>query len=148
MSVARMVLTAGGLGLCPRVPGTLASAVTAALGYALLTVSVWAVALAALAAVALGWWALRAETVEGDPGSVVIDEVAGQLLALLGAGGADPWLVLLGFALFRLFDIVKPGPVGWADRQSGVVGLMGDDIIAGVFAAAALVGLRHFAGLP
>jgi phosphatidylglycerophosphatase A len=48
--------------------------------------------------------------------------------------------------LFRLFDILKPGPVGWADRKKGAVGVMMDDVIAGIFAAigvALLAGLSH-----
>jgi phosphatidylglycerophosphatase A len=68
---------------------------------------------------------------------VVVDEAAGQSLALAAASG---WLgVVLAFALFRLFDVAKPGPVGWADRQPGPLGVMGDDLIAGALAAAALL---------
>ena len=71
------------------------------------------------------------------PGWIVIDEVAGQMLALLAVPRASgPWL-LAAFALFRLFDIAKPGPVGWADRHGGVAGIMADDLLAG--AASGLV---------
>jgi phosphatidylglycerophosphatase A len=148
MNVPRVVLTGAGLGLCPFAPGTVASAVTAVLGWWLLSVSVWAVALAGLVAVVLGCWASRVEQLRGDPGSVVIDEVAGQLLALLGAGSADPLWVLAGFALFRVFDIAKPGLVGWADRQTGPLWVMADDIIAGLLTAISLLAARHLAGLP
>jgi phosphatidylglycerophosphatase A len=57
------------------------------------------------------------------------------------AGTAWPGL-LAAFVMFRLLDITKPGPVGWADRQPGAFGIMADDVIAGVLAAAILFGLR------
>jgi phosphatidylglycerophosphatase A len=73
---------------------------------------------------------------------VVIDEFAGQWIAMLGlARPAWPGL-LAAFVLFRLLDITKPGPVGWADRQPGAVGIMADDVIAGVLAAAILFAIR------
>jgi phosphatidylglycerophosphatase A len=98
--------------------------------------------LAALAATIGGVWAIRAAMVDGDPGWVVIDEVAGQWIALLGlARPAWPGL-LAAFVLFRLLDIAKPGPIGWADRQRGAVGVMADDVIAGAVAAAILYGAR------
>lgn len=78
--------------------------------------------------------------IDRDPGEIVIDEVAGQLVALLplAGGRARPWALATGFALFRVLDIVKPGPVGWADRKAGSFGVMGDDLIAGGLAAALL----------
>ena len=76
---------------------------------------------------------------------MVIDELAGQWIALLpiaiGATHAQVsfWAlwpgVLTAFVAFRLFDILKPGPVGWADRRDDPLGVMLDDVIAGVFAA-------------
>lgn len=96
-----------------------------------------------------GWWATVRETAgkeNHDPSEIVIDEVAGQWIALfpLSAGlwwtGADPWVFpypgwVVGFLMFRLFDIWKPGPVGWADRRNDALGVMLDDVIAGVMAA-------------
>jgi phosphatidylglycerophosphatase A len=86
----------------------------------------------------------------------VIDEVAGQWIALwpimIGAShvGADVTALWPGwvaaFVLFRLFDITKPGPIGWADRRGDALGVMLDDVIAGVFAAIGVVilaGLSH-----
>jgi phosphatidylglycerophosphatase A len=81
-----------------------------------------------------------------DPGWIVIDEIAGQMLALLALHRISLIGVGLAFALFRLFDISKLGPIGWADRQGGAVGIMGDDILAG--AAAALIVLAVQALLP
>ncbi len=66
-----------------------------------------------------------------DPGMIVVDEVAGQALALTFAG-INLYLYLIGFILFRLFDITKPWPIGWADQKvSGGLGIMLDDILAG-----------------
>jgi phosphatidylglycerophosphatase A len=91
-----------------------------------------------------------------DPSWVVIDELAGQWIALLpvaigaeaaGAAPSDLWPGwLAAFLLFRLFDVWKPGPVGWADRRPGAAGVVLDDLFAGAFAAVgvvALAGLSH-----
>ena len=70
----------------------------------------------------------------GDPGVVVIDEIVGVLIAL-AAVPLHPAAALAGFALFRLFDIAKPFPVGWVDRHlHGGLGIMLDDVAAGLYA--------------
>ncbi len=108
---------------------------------------------------ALGWWATAVETqgkADHDPSEIVIDEVAGQWIALLpiAFGAANNGVSILAlwpgwvaaFVLFRLFDIWKPGPIGWADRQQGPLGVMLDDAIAGLLAAlgvAVLAGIAH-----
>ncbi len=67
-----------------------------------------------------------------DPNPVVIDEVAGQFITL-ALIPANPVLYIVGFFLFRLLDIVKPGPAGWADKNlDGALGIMVDDVISGV----------------
>lgn len=79
-----------------------------------------------------------------DPGEIVIDETAGQSLALLFAG-TNLYLYALGFILFRLFDITKPFPVGWADRKvPGGLGIMLDDILAGIIGGAILYGIKYY----
>ncbi len=101
---------------------------------------------------ALGVWATGVETKgkdNHDPSEIVIDEVAGQWIALLPvAFGAQMMGVsitalwpgwIAAFLLFRLFDITKWGPVGWADRMHGPTGVMLDDVIAGVFAATGVI---------
>lgn len=111
----------------------------AALGLPLLAVTVAGV-------IALGIWAAeRAEQAYGrkDDGRIVIDEVAGQLLTLLplvpaGRAHAWPWLVT-GFVAFRVFDVWKPAPARWMERNLvGGLGVMMDDVMAGVLAAASL----------
>ena len=89
-----------------------------------------------------------------DPSLIVIDEVAGQsltfvLLADKLVGNMQAWLVyLVGFAFFRLFDIWKPQPVRWADRQLlNACGVMLDDIFAGIYAAVCLYLVNHYFSL-
>lgn len=138
-------LLAGGLGVgrTPVAPGTAASAVATLAGGALLGRSRWWLAAGAAAAGLGGLWAVRRGCVEGDPGWVVIDEVAGQWTALLGLSRPAPLGLAAGFALFRLLDVAKPGPVGWADRRSGPVGVMADDVIAGAMVAGVLWAVRR-----
>ncbi|RXV66595.1 phosphatidylglycerophosphatase A [Roseovarius sp. A46] len=109
-------------------------------------------ALGVLVAFVSGWWATALETQgkdDHDPSEIVIDEVAGQWLALLpvsvGAAHAGVavtalwpgWVV--AFVAFRLFDIWKPGPIGWADRRGDALGVMLDDILAGLAAALCVI---------
>ncbi len=113
-----------------------------------------------IASFTLGWWATHLETKDKDdhdPSEIVIDEVAGQWIAILpislGAAhvGADILNLWPGwisaFVLFRLFDILKPGLIGRADRRGDALGVMLDDIIAGISAALGVVllaGLAHW----
>ena len=140
----RMVASVFGVGYAPVAPGTAGSAAAAILGAALLQASPWALAAAAIAATAAGFLAIphAVRDRDADPGWVVIDEVAGQLVALLGLAAVTLPGVLAAFALFRLLDVWKPGPVGWADRRPGAFGIMADDLIAGGMAAVVLWGVR------
>jgi phosphatidylglycerophosphatase A len=87
------------------------------------------------------WAATRAEKLLGkkDPGAVVVDEVAGQLVTFLFvpwmAGG---WAVVAGFIAFRVFDIWKPYPVRRLEGLGGGLGIMADDLLAGFYAAATM----------
>jgi len=73
-----------------------------------------------------------------DPGSIVIDETAGQLLTLALVPAELEWYVA-GFFLFRIADIFKPWPASWADRSlTGPLGVMTDDIFAALYALAVL----------
>lgn len=152
---ALAVATAGGLGRWRPAPGTWAS-LAAALAAA--PVLVWAAPAAARlllaggAAMALlaGLWAAGIacrHSEVADPPWVVIDEVAGlwTALALLPspALAAPAAALVLCLLLFRVFDIAKPWPVRWGERLPGALGIMADDLIAGVLAgtlAAACLG--------
>ncbi len=95
------------------------------------------------------WAAGRAERVLGgkDPGAIVIDEVAGMTLSVVAFPLTVPTLAV-GFVLFRVFDIVKPFPARASQRARGGLGVMVDDLIAGLYALAALGLLRALFGWP
>jgi phosphatidylglycerophosphatase A len=143
--VTRAIASLFGAGFLRPGPGTWGSIAAVVPGAALLALAgPLAVAGGAVLLTALGWWAVTRElarTTDADPQWIVIDEAAGMWVALAGLP-AFGWVgVLAAFALFRLFDIAKPGPVGWADRQGGATGVMLDDLIAGALAALVLVAL-------
>jgi phosphatidylglycerophosphatase A len=142
MTPARFIAAGFGTGYAPVAAGTVASAAAAAIGAGLLLLSPWALAIAALFATFGGYIAVQRAGVEGDPGWVVIDEFAGQWITLLALARPTAPGLFAAFVLFRLFDITKLGPVGWADRRHGAFGIMADDVIAGIIAAALLVALR------
>jgi len=131
-----------GAGLLPGVPGTWAS--LAALPFAWGLVwwgGIWLLLAAAAVVFALGLWAadryMQAVKVH-DPGAIVIDEIAAQWLTLAVAP-LNPLAYLLGFVLFRIFDVLKPWPASWLDRRvGGAFGVMIDDIAAAVYAGAVL----------
>ena len=95
----------------------------------------------------LGHWASTVwinGTEDKDPSPIVIDEVAGLWLTLTLAP-LTPLGAALAFGLFRFFDIVKPWPVRWADKNiGGATGIMLDDILAGIWAALVLLAAREF----
>ncbi|HEY0179059.1 MAG TPA: phosphatidylglycerophosphatase A [Dokdonella sp.] len=133
-----------GAGLSPFAPGTVGSAVALVPWFALraLPPPLYVVWLAL--AFALGVWAanrVAARLRVADPGAIVWDEFVGQWIALLPLlHDADARGVAAAFALFRAFDVIKPWPVSWADRRvGGGLGVMLDDVLAGLYAAAVLV---------
>ncbi|WP_126977294.1 phosphatidylglycerophosphatase A family protein [Frigidibacter oleivorans] len=155
------VATVGGIGYLRPAPGTWAAAAAIGAGIALHGIGHFPLLLAAAVVAAFaGFWAcgrvLRDRPGE-DPAEVVIDEVAGQWLALCfpSAGfwlmGLDSWHFpypgwVAAFLFFRLFDIWKPGPIGRADRRNDGAGIMLDDLLAGLFAGVATMvaaGIAH-----
>jgi len=145
--VWRAVASGLGVGYAPVAPGTLGAMLALPLWY-------WgggagAIHFGALATVlVLSLPAARVEmrvTGQKDPSSVVIDEIAGMLLATTGI----PWgwksgLVL--FLLFRLFDIVKFGPAAWMDSRDGATYVVADDLVAGLYANVACRGILWLTG--
>lgn len=94
---------------------------------------------AAAVVVVVGWLVTtvvcRAETgTERDPQWIVIDEWAGIFITLICVAPSNLTQVLLGFGLFRVFDVIKPGPVKWVEGLPGATGIMADDVVAGVLA--------------
>ena len=131
-----------GSGLAPKAPGTFGS-LAAILPWLLLRyLSLPINLLVIVVGFFIGVWACdvagRAVGVD-DHRSLVWDEFIGQWIALLPALLAPWWAVVVGFGLFRLFDVWKPWPIRWSDRHlKGGLGVMVDDVIAGVFAAVVL----------
>jgi phosphatidylglycerophosphatase A len=142
MRFARLIASGFGTGYAPLAAGTVASAAAVVSGAGLLLLSPWVLACMALLATIGGYLAVKRAAIEGDPGWVVIDEFAGQWITLLALARPTITGLVAAFILFRLFDITKLGPVGWADRRHGAFGIMADDVIAGVIAAVLLVLLR------
>jgi phosphatidylglycerophosphatase A len=145
-----LIATWFGVGLIRRAPGTWGSlaALPCAAGLHLLG-GPWLLAGATGLVALAGVWAsgrYAAALASGDPGAVVVDEVAGQWLALLPLP-LDLWWYAAAFALFRLFDIAKPWPIGWLDRNlHGGRGIMADDLAAGLAAGALAYALLLWLG--
>ena len=139
----RFIASGFGVGWTPKAPGTAGALAGLAIGCILLPAGNPALLTGIVAATALGIHAIRKLPEAGeDPGWIVIDEIAGQMIPLLALRDLSLEGALAAFALFRLFDICKPSPVSWADRRKDEIGIMGDDIIAGLLALAVLLILR------
>ena len=152
--LAVFLATGFGAGLIPFAPGTFGSLVGVAIAYLIIVTHQSAPLLllngmlvASLLFTWLGLWAsTRAEKLfeRKDASQIVIDEVAGQLIAYVLIAPYFPlgqrlwWVLLAGFALFRLFDIFKPYPINHLQALTGGVGVMMDDVIAGLYAAIGL----------
>ena len=151
--MSRLIAIFFGVGLMRPAPGTWGSLAAIVLGLLIDRYLGFPVlVLATLAVTLAGFWAVRRELAQrpgDDPSEFVIDEVAGQWLALLfsaaafwsrGHEGFLPWPApVAAFAFFRLFDIWKPWLVGRADRRHDADGVMLDDLWAGLFAGIATV---------
>ena len=150
MTPDRLIATWFGIGHLRPAPGSWGSAAAIPAAWLLHWWGGFPLFLAAtLLLFALGWWATASMTRgqdNHDPSEIVVDEVVGMWITLLPLSGGlwhaqvDPWVFpwpgwTLGFVLFRLFDIWKPGPVGRADRRRDALGVMLDDVIAGLLAA-------------
>lgn len=132
-----LLATGLGLGLIPGAPGTYGTILGIPLAWVFARPGIIFNSLSLLTFIALSVWAAgRADVLlkKHDAREIVIDEVAGMAVTLFLVP-FTPGSVILGFGLFRFFDIVKLGPVKWADnRLAGGVGIVADDLLAGVFA--------------
>lgn len=133
-----------GVGCSKFAPGTFGSLATIPLTYLIINyLGIWGVAVSVFLIFIIGT-IVTTEILRytpHDPGFIVIDEVAGQLLTFVSVANylqenINSWQIYLtGFILFRIFDIFKPQPVRWADRKiTNAWGVMLDDIIAGTYA--------------
>ncbi|MBP1804320.1 phosphatidylglycerophosphatase A family protein [Rubellimicrobium aerolatum] len=154
--MSRLVASLFGVGFLRPAPGTWGSLAALILAFPILRhLGATAFVLLLIAVIALAFWSIRdllaklGEPGPHDPSWVVIDELAGQWIALLpvafgAAARGVPverlwpgWIA--AFLLFRLFDVWKPSLVGWADRRPGAGGVLLDDLIAGLFAALGVI---------
>ena len=141
-----------GCGLVPKAPGTMGT-----LGAIPLYLVVAreegrvGVAVAAVLVTGAGVWAasvVARELGKKDPQIVLVDEVAGLLVTMVPMREVSWLAVVLGFALFRLFDIFKPWPIRRFEALPGGWGIVADDVVAGVLAAGVMAGLRAAKVLP
>ena len=151
--LAIAVATAGGAGLVPKLPGTMGSLVGVLIylllyGYGFRIVYLGVLAILIPVSV---WAAGHVEGIYGkDASRIAIDEVVGQMITLgfVVRSGTAALLIsaILGFLLFRFFDILKPFPIRRLEGLPGGVGVVADDVGAGVYAFLALVVLESLAG--
>jgi phosphatidylglycerophosphatase A len=144
-----VLASAFGAGYSPVASGTVGSVVTVVAIW-LLPLTPLRIAIALVVVVLVGIWAgSRVERVVGkkDPGVIVIDEVAGMLLSVILLPRTIPVLIT-AFLLFRLFDIWKPFPARESQALTGGMGVMVDDLIAGVYALVLVLGARALFGVP
>ena len=140
-----------GSGLARHAPGTFGTLVSIPILLAIGHLPAWLYAVTVIASFALGVWICDTVSQDlrvHDHGGIVFDEFVGYWITMFMLPLTWTW-VLAGFATFRLFDIWKPGPIRWCDRHvQGGFGIMFDDVLAGVFACAALHALRLALGEP
>lgn len=143
-----LISTFFGIGHAPIASGTVASAATIPIAVLLALGGPWVFAAGTVLAILAAFWSAGAAEAHfglKDPHAVVIDEVAGQLVALAFVPLGWIWYAA-GFLLFRAFDIVKPYPAGRLERVPGGPGIVLDDLAAGVYANLVLVAARFLRG--
>jgi phosphatidylglycerophosphatase A len=141
---ARWIATAGGLGHVPYAPGTVTSLPVALAVWWLRPGDATLLVVTAVVAVVGVWAAGREEARVGtkDPPTIVIDEVAGMLIACFGHPRTLPWVLGL-FIAFRVLDVLKPFGINRLQALPGGYGVVVDDLLAGIYVS--LLGqLRHF----
>lgn len=143
--IQKHVATFLGVGFAPKASGTVASLAAIPLYLLLRKLSLPLYLFSIGKIVTAGVWACTAAEKEfgEDPSEAVIDEVAGMLIGLVSRT-KDPKEIALAFLIFRAFDIIKPGIVGTLDRKvKGGLGIMADDVAAGVLTAACMEIIRR-----
>ena len=140
------IATSGPAGYAPVAPGTFGSAVGLALYFFIGHWSLPAQVVVAVTVTVIGVWASSVASRHfdrSDPSQVVVDEVAGQVVTLVGLGTSWTTLVL-GFLIFRALDIIKPWPAKRHEAMHVGTGIMADDVMAALYGQALLRGIIHF----
>ncbi len=133
--IARLIATGLGSGFAPVASGTVGSAVTVPLAFALAFLGDWPYVIIALALIGPAIWAAGyAEKYyrKKDCGYIVIDEIIGMLIAAAFLPQEWTWLII-AFFVFRFFDIMKVWPASAAEKLPGGTGIVLDDVIAGIY---------------
>lgn len=134
-----------GSGAMPFAPGTFGTLAAVPIYLLVMGLPGWGYFLLVLALFAIGVWLCEKTSKDlgvHDHSGIVWDEIVGYLITMMGAPAGWIWL-LIGFVLFRLFDILKPWPISWMDKHvNGGFGIMLDDVAAGFVA---MLGLQFFA---
>ncbi len=147
LRLAEPLATLFGIGRVPSAPGTAASAVALPLAWIIAEFGGrFALLFAAIVAFAVGSWACEIyarSKGNPDPSECVIDELAGQWIVCAFAPLSIP-AYILAFILFRVFDILKPWPINITERRvPGGLGIMADDVVAGLMASLIIAVLAH-----
>ena len=126
-----------GSGAAPKAPGTFGTLAAIPLYLLLAQLPLWAYLVIVVASFALGIYLCGQASKDmgvHDHGGIVWDEFVGFWITMIAVPMQWPWIIA-GFVLFRFFDIIKPWPIGWLDKRvHGGLGIMIDDVIAGIFA--------------
>jgi len=147
--LARCIATYCYIGLLPKMPGTWGSIFALPLAWFLHQLGPIPYLVGFVSVSLLGVWASKvySERVgKGDPDEVVVDEVAGILAAFLFVK-PTPLMLLFGVVLFRVLDILKPPPIGWFEKLPHGVGIMADDIVAGILTGLILLLVGKISGI-
>lgn len=139
-----LLATGFGSGLSPFMPGTVGSVAAIPFWWLMTFLPLQLYSLVVLVGISVGVYLCHRTARDmgvHDHGSIVWDEFIGMWITLMAIPVLNGWWVLAGFVIFRIFDIWKPWPIRWFDKNvHGGMGIMVDDIIAGVVSAAVLYG--------
>lgn len=139
-----LLATGFGSGLSPFIPGTVGSVAAIPFWWLMTFLPLQLYSLVVLVGISVGVYLCHRTARDmgvHDHGSIVWDEFIGMWITLMAIPVLNGWWVLAGFVIFRIFDIWKPWPIRWFDKNvHGGMGIMVDDIIAGVVSAAVLYG--------
>ena len=145
--IAKWISLGFGSGKLPYMPGTYGTVVGIPIFLLMADLSLMPYILVCVVLLILGIWASQVYSDflgVHDHGSIVWDEVVGYLITMTATPAEWHWIIL-GFILFRLFDILKPWPINLLDKHvDGGVGIMMDDVLAGVYGAIVLLAVQYF----
>ena len=145
-ALPRLVATLGGLGLVPLAPGTFASLIAVLAYFLLYQINAYVPLLFLIFLIPIAIWSsgkYEASTNRQDPPEIVVDEWVGQFICFIGVE-PSPGTLIAGFFLFRIFDIIKLPPVQRLERLPGGVGVVADDVVAGIIGGIILLGLFYW----